>query len=174
MKKILLSSILFSCTLLSANISELHTLESDFKQSIVNEQNSQITYSGKMYATQKDNQALWEYTTPIVKKIYYKEGNIVIIEPELEQAIFAKLTKVPNVLQLLNSAQKLSDTKLVTTFNKIKYTITLDKNKIKKITYVDEIQNKVTIVFEKQTTNGYIKPETFVYSIPEEFDILEQ
>lgn len=174
LKKILLSTVLLSCSLLSANITQLNSLESNFKQSIVNEQNSRITYSGKMYATKQNNQALWVYTNPIEKKIYYKDGNIVIIEPELEQAIFAKLSKVPNVLSLLNSAKQVSENKLVTTFNKIKYTITTNGNKIKSISYTDEIQNRVTIEFNTQKTNSAINADTFVYSIPEDYDILEQ
>ncbi len=174
MKKVLLLPALLSCTLVSANISNLNSLESKFKQSVINEQNSRITYSGKMYASKKNNQALWEYNSPIEKKIYYKDGNIVIIEPELEQAIFAKLSKVPNVLQLLNSAKKISTNKFVTTFNNIRYTITTDKDKIKTISYIDEIQNRVIIEFSSQKTNKRIDSNKFVYSIPDDYDILQQ
>lgn len=174
MKKFLLSVAILSTSLLNANIAQLDSLESNFKQSIVNEQNSRITYSGKMYATKQNNQALWEYKSPIEKKIYYKSGNIVIIEPELEQAIFAKLSKIPNVLSLLNSAKRISEDKLETTFNKIKYTITTDGNKIKSIDYIDEIQNRVTIEFSEQKTNSPINPTIFTYSIPADYDILEQ
>ncbi len=174
MKKIILLTTLLSCTLLSANILNLSSLESNFKQSIVNEQNSRVIYSGKMYASKKNNQALWEYNSPIEKKIYYKDGNIVIIEPELEQAIFAKLSKVPNVLQLLSSAKKTSANELVTTFNNIRYTITTEKEKIKTISYTDEIQNRVTIEFSAQKTNKRIDSDRFVYSIPDDYDILQQ
>ncbi len=174
MKKILLTVSIISSTLFSASLERLSTLESNFKQSIVNDQNSKITYSGKMYATKQNNQALWEYNSPIEKSIYYKDGNIVIIEPELEQAIFAKLTKVPNVLQLLNSAKDIGNNQLVTTFNSIKYTITVDGDKIKKITYKDEIQNSVTIEFNSQKSNQKISSSRFAYKIPLEYDILEQ
>ncbi len=163
-----------STTLLSANITQLNSLESNFKQSIVNDQNSRITYSGKMYATKQNNQALWEYTSPIEKKIYYKDGSIVIIEPELEQAIFAKLSKVPNVLSLLNSAKRISENRFETTFNNVKYMIETNGNKINSISYTDEIQNRVTIEFNAQKTNENINASKFVYSIPEDYDILEQ
>ncbi len=165
---------LLSTTLLSANITQLNSLESNFKQSIVNDQNSRITYSGKMYATKQNNQALWEYTSPIEKKIYYKDGSIVIIEPELEQAIFAKLSKVPNVLSLLNSAKRISENRFETTFNNVKYMIETNGNKINSISYTDEIQNRVTIEFNAQKTNENINASKFVYSIPEDYDILEQ
>ena len=153
---------------------QLNSLESNFQQSITNEQNSRITYSGKMYATKQNNQALWVYTNPIEKKIYYKSGSIVIIEPELEQAIFAKLSKVPNVLSLLNSASQVSANKLQTTFNNIVYTITTNGNKIKSISYTDEIQNRVVITFSGQKTNRPIANSKFAYKIPQDYDILEQ
>jgi len=174
LKKILLSTTLLCASLLSANIENLYSLESSFKQSITNEQNSRITYSGKMYATKQNNQALWEYNSPIEKKIYYKDGNIVIIEPELEQAIFAKLSKVPNILQLLSNAKKTSDNQFVTTFNNIKYTIKTNGDKIESISYIDEIHNKVIIEFNNQTVNREIDKKRFVYSIPNDYDILKQ
>jgi outer membrane lipoprotein carrier protein len=174
LKKILLSVAILSTSLLNANIAQLTSLESNFKQSILNEQNSRITYRGKMYATKQNNQALWEYNSPIEKRIYYKNGNIVIIEPELEQAIFAKLSKVPNVLSLLNHAKRISQNRLVTTFNRIKYLITTDGNKIKSIKYTDEIQNRVTIEFSNQKVNSPINSAIFTYSIPSDYDILEQ
>ena len=174
LKKILLSTIFLSCTLLSANITQLTSLESNFKQSITNDQNSRITYSGKMYASKQNNQALWIYTSPIEKKIYYKDGSIVIIEPELEQAIFAKLSKVPNVLNLLNSAKQISENRYETTFNNVKYTIEVAGDKIKNIVYTDEIQNRVNIEFNTQKTNEKIDNSMFVYTIPEDYDILEQ
>lgn len=174
MKKILSSIVLLSATLLNANIANLNSLESDFKQSIINDQNSKIVYSGKMYATKKDNKALWIYKTPVEKKIYYNVGQIVIIEPELEQAIFAKLSKVPNIMQLLSDAKKVSSDKLITTFNKIKYTIIIDDKKIQTISYVDEMQNKVSIEFNSQFINKTIPKDMFSYNIPESFDILEQ
>jgi outer membrane lipoprotein carrier protein len=127
-----------------------------------------------MYATKQNNQALWVYTSPIEKKIYYKNGSIVIIEPELEQVIFAKLSKIPNVLTLLNNAKQVSANTLTTTFNNIVYKITTNGNKIKSISYTDEIQNRVLIEFNAQKTNGHIDGSKFVYSIPEDYDILEQ
>jgi len=174
LKKFLLAAILMSNTLLNANITQLTSLESSFKQSIINDQDSRIVYSGKMYASQQNNQALWIYESPIEKKIYYKDGSIVIIEPELEQVIFAKLSKVPNVLSLLNSAKKVSENRLTTTFNNIKYTITTHGNKIQSINYTDEIQNRVMIEFHNQKVNSPINSSTFSYSIPEDYDILEQ
>ena len=173
MKLFVLSSLFLSSTI-SANNLNIQTLESNFKQDITNDQNAVITYTGKMYATRTKNQALWEYNTPIVKKIYYKDGKLVIIEPELEQVIYAKLNKVPNVLKLIKSAKKVADDTLQTRFNNITYNILIEGNKIINITYVDEMQNSVVIEFSNEKVNRYLNNNIFAYTIPEDYDILEQ
>jgi len=172
-KLFVLSSLFLSSTI-SANSLNIQTLESNFKQSITNDQNAKIIYTGKMYATQVKNQALWEYNTPIVKKIYYKDGKLVIVEPELEQVIYAKLNKVPNILKLLKSAKKISDNSLQTKFNAITYNITTDGNKIENISYTDEMQNKVVISFTNEKVNSYINDTKFAYIIPADYDVLQQ
>ncbi len=172
--KLFVLSSLFVSSTISANSLNIQTLESNFKQSITNDQNAKIIYTGKMYATQAKNQALWEYNTPIVKKIYYKEGKLIIIEPELEQVIYAKLNKIPNILKLLESAKKISENKLQTKFNAITYNITTDGNKIEKISYTDEMQNSVVISFTDEKVNNPINSSRFAYTIPADYDVLEQ
>jgi len=172
--KLFVLSTLVAASTISANSLNIRTLESNFKQSITNDQNAKIIYLGKIYATQTKNQALWEYNAPIVKKIYYKEGKLVIIEPELEQVIYAKLNKVPNILKLLKDARKKDDNSLQTKFNGITYNIDMAGNKIEKIYYTDEMQNKVVISFTNEKVNHYISGSKFNYTIPEDYDILKQ
>ncbi len=163
-----------SSTFLSADISNLKTFESNFKQTITNDQNSHITYHGKLYAKKDGNQALWIYTNPVDKKIYYSSGKVVIIEPELEQAIFAKLDKVPNILSLLKQAKKISKDTYITTFNNTQYRILVNHNQIENISYQDELHNRVKIAFENQKSNKKISDKQFTYHIPVDYDILEQ
>ena len=172
-KLFVLSSLFLSSTI-SANSLNIQTLESNFRQSITNDQNAKIVYTGKMYATQTKNQALWEYNSPIIKQIYYKSGKLVIIEPELEQVIFAKLNKIPNVLKLLESAKKISENSLQTKFNGLTYNITTAGNSIDKISYTDEMENKVVISFTNKVVNQVIDSSRFAYTIPADYDILEQ
>ena len=175
MKKTIFSFlILTSSTFLAADISTLNTFESNFKQTITNDQNSRITYHGKLYAKKDHNQALWIYTDPIDKKIYYSSGKVVIIEPELEQAIFAKLDKVPNILSLLKQAKKVSENTYITTFNNTQYKILVNHNQIENISYKDELHNRVNIAFVNQKSNRKIDNNKFAYHIPKDYDILEQ
>ncbi len=172
-KLFVLSSLLATSTIFANNLN-IQTLESNFKQSITNDQNAKIVYTGKMYATQAKNQALWEYNAPIVKKIYYTGGKLVIIEPELEQVIYAKLDKVPNVLKLIKSAKKVAEDTLQTRFNSITYNILIEGNKIINITYIDEMQNSVAIEFSDEKVNKFFNDSVFAYTIPADYDILEQ
>ena len=173
--KLFVFSSIFITNIAQANALNIQTIESNFNQSITNEQNAKVVYSGKMYASQTKNQALWEYNSPISKKIYYKgSGKVVIIEPELEQVVYAKLDKIPNVLKLLESAKKTDDGRLKTKFNGINYYITANANKIAKITYTDEMQNRVVIEFSNEKVNSFIDKSRFAYSVPAGYDILEQ
>ncbi len=161
-------------TLAASDLGNLKSFASDFRQTIINNENSRIVYTGKLYAKKEKNQALWIYTSPIDKKIYYSSGKVVIIEPELEQAIFAKLDKVPNILTLLKKAKKIGKDTYITTFNNTRYTITMKNGTLHKITYTDELQNRITILFEKQKNNISIPDTRFAYRIPADYDILEQ
>ncbi len=172
--KKLLSIPLFLAISLHANIYNLTSLESNFKQSITNDQNAKIIYYGKMYAKRENNQARWKYTSPINKDIYYKGGKLIIIEPDLEQVIYAKMDKIPNILTILDNAVQIKENYLQTSFNNIKYNITMSGNKIDKIEYKDEMENRVRITFTNESVNHEINNNIFNFMIPEDYDILEQ
>ncbi len=173
-KKVFLFLTLFAGTLSATSIQNLTTFVADFRQSVQNNQQSRIVYHGKLYAKKDKNQALWIYTDPIDKKIYYSSGKVVIIEPELEQAIFARLDKVPNILTLLKKAKQTGPHTYVTTFNNTRYTIIFENNQLEEIRYRDELQNKIRIQFSHQKINQPLQDERFVYRIPADYDILEQ
>jgi len=166
---------IFGANIAYSNILNIDSIESDFRQVITNEQNAKISYTGKMYATKSGNKALWEYINPVSKKIYYQgNGKLVIIEPTLQQAIYAKLNKVPNILKLLQNAKKTPSGLLVTNFNGIKYFIKAKNNRLEKVSYTDEMQNQVNIIFSNEKINKNINSSVFRYTIPANYDILEQ
>jgi len=173
--KYFIMSSIFSLNISYANILNIDSIKSDFRQIITNNQNAKISYSGKMYATKSQNKALWRYISPVSKDIYYLgSGKLIIIEPSLEQAIYAKLNKVPNILKLLQNAKKTPSGLLVTNFNGIKYFIKANNNKIEKVSYTDEMQNRVNIIFSNEEINKNINSSIFKYKIPSNYDILEQ
>ncbi len=163
---------LLSISFLYASFNNLKTFQADFKQILRNDQNNTITYSGKLYAD-SNNKALWIYKTPVVKKIYYIKNRVVIIEPELEQAIFSKLKRVPNVLNILQKAKKIKPQVYIAKCCGKNFWIYLKRGVISKIAYRDKMQNRVTILFFNQKVNKPISPLLFKYKIPKYYDILK-
>ncbi|NPA74303.1 MAG: outer membrane lipoprotein chaperone LolA [Epsilonproteobacteria bacterium] len=167
--------ILFLLTLfvyLSANsLQDIRTIKSDFTQTITNESNKTIRYSGKFYAD-ADGKALWIYEKPIQKSIYYLNGKVVVIEPELEQAIFSKFENFPKILTILKSA-KPKNGKLVAACCDTDYQISVKNKKIKSISYKDKVGNSVKITFSNQEINIILDDSVFRYKIPQGYDILK-
>ncbi len=155
-----------------ASFNNLKTFQADFKQILRNDQNNTITYTGRLYADSK-SKALWIYKTPVSKKIYYDKNLVVIIEPDLEQAIFSKLKKVPNVLNILQKAKKIKHGVYIAKCCRKNFWIYLKNGVISKITYKDKMQNRVTILFFNQKVNKKISPSIFKYKIPAGYDILK-
>lgn len=162
---------LFSFSILLFAKFNITSIKSDFTQTITNDQNQTIIYHGKFYA-RDDNDALWVYNKPIKKLLYFLQGKVVIIEPNLEQVIFSKLEKIPKILNILKKA-KHKDGKLIAVCCGNTYYIKIEDNKIKTVKYLDKIGNKVTIKFYNEDTNLILGNDIFKYKIPEGYDILE-
>ncbi len=164
---ILTSSILF------AGIFDFKTISSDFKQTITNEENTKIIYEGNLYAT-TDAKALWEYKKPVNKKIYFNQNRVVILEPELEQAIVTDLQSTPNLTELLKSAKKIDEKTYETSYDDITYTIHAKSGQIDYISYMDKLENRVTIQMLNLTTNTVLDDSLFRVTIPSNYDIITQ
>lgn len=150
---------------------DISSIKADFIQTITNEQNSTIKYSGKFYA-RSDDKALWIYQKPILKKLYFLNGKVIIIEPELEQAIFSRAKKLPKILDILKTAKKNGD-QLLAKCCDTTYHITIKNDKIISVSYKDKVGNNVRIFFKNEDTNLIIDDEIFKYNIPEDYDILQ-
>ncbi len=165
--KILLSICLFSI-LLFAKIN-INSIKANFVQTITNDQNKTIKYSGKLFA-KKNGFVLWIYQKPIQKKLYFLKNKVVIIEPDLEQAIFAKTDKIPKILNIIQNIK--NNNYIVIKYHGIHYKVTVKNNKILSINYIDKIGNRVKIIFKNEDVNLIIDNSIFQYSIPANYDIL--
>jgi len=174
MKKIAVILTFLVSALFSLNLNDIKSIKTQFYQEIINSSGNKIYYKGTMFAKKDKNQALWIYQQPIYKEIYYLNGKIVIIEPDLEQATFAKLKKIPNIITLLKSAKKIDNNTYVTKFNNTKYFITLKNNTLYKISYIDEMKNKVNVTLINPKINIDISDQRFQYHIPKGYDILKE
>ena len=147
------------------------TMNSDFVQTITNDKNSVITYKGNMFA-KRPNKAMWHYKEPIEKSVYITAESVIIIEPELEQAIVKRLGDSIDILAILASAKKDGKTSYTAYYNNKEYHITMQSYMIKSISYSDAFDNVVKIVFSAQQINKSIKDSRFKADIPADFDII--
>ena len=157
---------------LSANIFNFKTLSSDFTQTITNEENSTITYKGSFYATSKQ-MALWIYKTPISKKVYFIKNRVVIIEPELEQAIITTLKQSPNFATIIKRAKKISKNRYLTKYENTNYYIYIKNGEISSIKYRDKLENRVVIKLNNLEKNIILDNALFKVNIPKDYDIIQ-
>lgn len=169
----LFTTFLLTCSVLFAGIFDFETISSEFKQTITNEENSKIVYTGSFYAT-TEAKALWIYKSPIDKKIYFSQKQVVIIEPELEQVIITNLQNTPNLTEILKSAKNVGNNTYETSYADIKYVIHVENGEMKRITYNDKLENKVTIELFNQTLNTVLDNQLFRPTIPKDFDVVTQ
>jgi len=160
-------------TLWGNNLKAFKTIQSDFVQKVTNDQNKTIAYTGQFYATH-DKKALWVYEKPVAKKIYFNDTKVVIIEPELEQAIITTLENTPNIAHLITQAKEVSKETYTTSFMDTTYTIHATTESIESVTYKDKLDNHVKILFSNQSTNLFLEETLFQADIPLGFDIIRQ
>jgi outer membrane lipoprotein carrier protein len=169
----LFATFLLTCSALLAGAFDFETISSEFKQTITNEENSKIVYTGSFYASTKAK-ALWIYKSPIDKKIYFSKNQVVIVEPELEQVIITNLQNTPNLTEILKSAKSVDDNTFETTYDDTKYVIDVKNEKIERISYSDKLENKVTIELFNQSINTFLDDSLFKATIPDGFDVVTQ
>ncbi len=156
-----------------AGIFDFRTLSSDFTQTITNEQNSTIVYTGNFYATNRQV-ALWIYKTPVIKKVYFIKNKVVIIEPELEQAIITTLQNSPNFTTIIKSAKQISKNRYMASYEDTNYYINVKNRDISSINYIDKLENRVSIKLKNLEKNIILDDALFKLNIPKDYDIVTQ
>lgn len=164
-------TLLLSFTLGFASFDTLNTFQADFTQSVTDDKNKSLVYKGHIIASKPQN-ALWEYTTPIKKDVYINRFSVTLIEPEIEQVIIRKIESNFDFFSMVRNAKKIEDNKYIANYKESKFTITTKNELIESISYIDEFENRVKIVFENQKQNKKIDLKLFVPDYPLEFDII--
>ncbi|WP_457746306.1 LolA-like outer membrane lipoprotein chaperone [Sulfurimonas sp.] len=170
MKKNFLLTLLASTTLF-ASLNSINSFEADFTQNIVDEKGKTIKYTGHVLA-KKPQYAFWQYSTPVKKNVYILPQRVVIVEPELEQAIVKFIRSDFDFFNMLKNAKKISSDVYEASFNNAKFKITMKNSEIVSISYKDEFENDVTIAFSKQKQNLEINDSKFIPNIPIEYDVI--
>ncbi|MEA3523664.1 MAG: LolA-like outer membrane lipoprotein chaperone [Campylobacterota bacterium] len=171
MMKFLLGSLL-TCKILSGFPIELSTIESDFTQTIIDDHNKSIIYSGKLWA-KKPAIAHWSYLKPILKDIHMKNSKVTIIEPDLEQVIFKDMGDAIDLIGIISNSKKITSEHYVAQYNEKDYHIYLDKKVLKSLQYVDDFGNSTVIDFKHMKQNVDINDSDLEVIIPEDYDIIK-
>lgn len=172
-KVLIINVFVIISSLQALEFKNLKSIQADFKQTIINNADQRIIYSGKLFI-KEPSRILWKYEEPIIKNVFLINTMVIIDEPELEQAIFTTLNAEVNLLALLKSAKKISNEKYEANINEVKYTFLIKNNKIDKIVYKDELDNKVSIELFNSVYNEEIKESIFKFVAPSYYDIIRK
>ncbi len=151
----------------------IQSFEADFTQTITDEENKVLEYKGKMHSKRPDL-VLWDYTAPINKKIYVNKKRAVIVEVELEQAIIKDLGSNMDFFDILEKAKAVDDTHYTAYYKDIEFILKEENGIIMSLSYTDQLENKVLVVFTNQKQNRPIEDKFFTPKVPKDFDIIRE
>lgn len=165
--------VLLLCTISFASLIDIKSFNADFKQTVTDEKGTELLYKGHVRAL-SPKYALWKYKTPIEKSIYVQPRRITIIEPELEQAIVRKLSIDFDFFKMIGHAKKIAKNSYIALINETKYLIKIKNSIISSISYKDEFDNSINILFTNQVQNKVISKKIFTPFIPKDYDIIDE
>lgn len=164
--------LLFICSAaLFAFAESVTTFQADFEQQIVDENGKKVVYNGSLSAVRPDR-AYWRYDTPVSKKIYVLQDEVVMIEPDMEQAIVRKMQEEIDLFSILANAKEIDENHYEATYRSQSFMIATEKGVVASIRYRDDFDNKIELRFFNQVQNAPIPPETFQVTIPSSYDII--
>ena len=170
MKKTLIS-LAASCVFVFAGGIEFNTLSANFSQTVQSD-DAKISYGGDFSATKEH--AVWHYKTPTIKNIFFSFTKVVVIEPELEQAIITNIKETPNLTAILANAKPNKNGVYEASFDDVKYLIELKGDLPSKISYTDKMDNKVVINLSNVRKNAPVNEAIFKPAIPKNYDMITQ
>ena len=135
------------------------------------QKNREKMYQGNIQAL-APNKVLWKYHKPIPKDIYVNAGEMIIVEPKLQQAIFTRLQEKMDLLSLLKVAKQVEENLYEAVVLNQKYLLHLENGILKAVHFDDDLGNQVEIVFSNIVVNQKIDAEIFVFHPSSDMDII--
>ena len=163
---------------LNAEITLPNNFETDFQQSITNDQGKVIKYDGDViFNNLNDGRSLfkWNYNSPTKKEVCTDGLQLVVIDHDLEQVSNYMVDEGINLEGILKVAQKITNVDYKATYKETEYIITLDNSEqLSKIVYVDNLDNGVKINFNNMSYNSTSFDVTKLEcQVPKEYDTIE-
>lgn len=163
--------LLLSFSLGFASLDKIDSFEAEFIQSVTDDKNKILTYEGHISASKPQN-ALWSYKEPIQKDVFINSHQITIVEPEIEQVIIRNIDSTLDFFNMIKNAKELKKDVYEASFENKIFTITTKEEIIDSISYIDEFENRVKILFLNQIQNKEINKEIFRPKYPLDFDVI--
>jgi len=170
--KVLIISLFLSYALFG-NILDFKTISTNFKQIVKNKSGNEAIYKGELKIKGSDK-ILWSYKTPVKKNVFINKNQVIIDEPELEQAITSSLNDELNMVKIINNSKKVSQNSYENNLEDTKYTIIIENNILKSVSYKDELDNKVMILFTNFQKDVAISDSIFQFTIPKNYDVIKK
>ncbi len=164
---------LFLANIATASIKDLKSYEAHFTQTIIDQDDVKVVYKG-VFKALKPLKAVWHYDQPVKKSVYINSRQIVVVEPELEQAIYKESQKAFTLFNILEDATMVDETTYEKKIDDRIYRLKVNKHTIISLTYKDNFDNKVSIVFDNQKPDAIIHAKAFHPIISEDYDIIQE
>jgi outer membrane lipoprotein carrier protein len=175
---------------LRAGILLPNNFKSNFTQTITNSKGKVIKYAGdvnfkqerqvfinELNQTEEISSKLfkWSYRTPTKKEVCSDGVQLLVIDHDLEQVSKYLIDDGLDLEEVLKVAQKLTATDYKALYRDVEYLITVDtQNQLKKIFYVDNLDNRVKIVFiNMQYNSKSFTNDSLECPINPNYDIIE-
>ncbi|GHV02221.1 hypothetical protein AGMMS49521_3670 [Campylobacterota bacterium] len=152
---------------------DFQTLEQRFVQRVTNDQNQTLSFSGKVWL-KKPNLARYDYEKPQPKIIAIRGNQVLMIEPDLEQATHFKSDLTLNILEVWKMSKEVSKTKREATINDQLIAIEHNGENIVRVYYTDDFDNFIEIVLGDPKRDATIANNFFTPAIPSGYDLISQ
>ena len=143
----------------------------DFTQMITNTKKKVINYSGKVRFS-KPALMKWEYRKPTRKEVCTDGGKLTVVDHDLEQISFYRISKGFDLSKIVNEAKVYSKNIYVAHYEGKSYTIQVDgKGRLHSVAYYDELDNKIQIIFKNiKYGKGPLKRASMLCPAPKDYD----
>ncbi len=154
-----------------ASINTITSFDADFIQKITDDKNKILLYKGHIVASKPQN-AFWKYSFPIQKDVYITRFEVTIVEPEIEQVIIRKISNDFDFFKMIKNARKIKKNIYQANYKDTIFTISTKNSYIDSISYLDNFENIVKIVFSNQRQNIKIDKEVYKAKFPLDYDVI--
>ena len=171
----ILISLLTLGTLLFADVQLPNNFKTDFEQSITNKKGKVINYEGNVLFINIDLGLFkWSYSSPTQKEVCTDGRELTVVDHDLEQVSNYMINDGINLKEILQRAIKIANQEYTATYKEIEYLITLDtKEQLNQITYVDNLDNAVKIIFKNMKYASTISADVLKCTAPQAYDLIK-